>query len=449
MQKSPNSPIKSRILSLKNGLRIVLERSNSQVVYCGYVVCAGTRHEAETDFGMAHFIEHMAFKGTARRSSVQIGSFLENVGGDLNAFTNKQETVYTATVLKKDTARAIDLLTDIVFHSTFPQSEITKEVEVIVDEIDSYRDTPSELIFDEFEQMLFGGTPLGRDILGSPERLREYTTADARRFADAHYRPENCVFYLYGDVDFERALRTLEKAHQSSRTDTAKTEKGNLGKADFTAENNDFTTKNDGFIAKSDTPKPRISTHLQETETANLRIVKKGTHQAHVMVGARTFGSHDSRRFALLLLNNILGGPGMNSRLNIEVREKRGLVYGIDSYLNAYPDTGYWNVYFGCDEIDIKRCLKLVRRELDKLISTPLSPTRLKMAKAQLCGQIGISADNHEAHALALGKTFAHTGKIHDFTAIMDGVSEVTAEDLQTLAAEIYAPENIFTLIYR
>lgn len=167
------------------------------------------------------------------------------------------------------------------------------------------------------------------------------------------------------------------------------------------------------------------------------------------MLGARTFGSNDPRRFALLLLNNILGGPGMNSRLNVEVREKRGLVYGIDAYLNSYPDAGYWNVYFGCDQADINRCLKIVRRELDKLIAAPLSPARLKIAKAQLCGQIGIGADNNESHALALGKTFAHTGKIRNVTTVMDGIADVTAEELQQLATEIYDPEKIVTLIYK
>jgi len=204
--------------TLSNGLRVIFEPSASEVLYCGYVVCAGTRHEPEADSGMAHFLEHLSFKGTARRTSTQINNFLERVGGDLNAFTNKQETVYHATVLRKDVARAVDLLTDIVFHSTYPQAEITKEVEVIVDEIDSYRDSPSELIFDEFEHLLFADAPLGRDILGTPERLRQYTTADAHRFADRYYRPDNAIFFVYGQTDFARVLRLLSKAHQAEVT---------------------------------------------------------------------------------------------------------------------------------------------------------------------------------------------------------------------------------------
>lgn len=409
--------------TLSNGLRVIFEPSASEVFYCGYVVCAGTRHEAAADTGMAHFLEHLSFKGTTRRTSTQINNFLERVGGDLNAFTNKQETVYHATVLRKDVARAVDLLTDIVFRSTYPQAEITKEVEVIIDEIDSYRDTPSELIFDEFEQMLFADAPLGRDILGNPDRLRQYTTADARRFADRYYRPENAVFFAYGQTDFSRVLRLLCKAHQ--------TEVESMQQNDAVADEKNAVTAPMGYAIPT------------------TRVVHKDTHQAHVMVGAPTFGSSDKRRFALLLLNNLLGGPGMNSRLNMVVRERHGLVYSIDSYLNSYPDAGYWNVYFGCDASDVKRCLRLVKRELQKFVDKLLTPTQLKAAKDQLCGQIGISCDNREGYALAMGKTFAHFGRHRNVADVVTAVREVTAEELQQVAAEIYAPDRLFTLIYQ
>ena len=374
---------------------------------------------------MAHFLEHLSFKGTARRTSTQINNFLERVGGDLNAFTNKQETVYHATVLRKDVARAVDLLTDIVFHSTYPQAEITKEVEVIVDEIDSYRDSPSELIFDEFEHLLFADAPLGRDILGTPERLRQYTTADAHRFADRYYRPDNAIFFVYGQTDFARVLRLLSKAHQAEVA-----------------------------TAPPSTPEVRpgevaAPTAFKGYATPTTRIVQKDTHQAHVMMGAPTFGSNDPRRFALILLNNLLGGPGMNSRLNMVVRERHGLVYSIDAYLNSYPDAGYWNVYFGCDADDVKRCLRLVKRELQKLAEKPLTPAQLKAAKDQLCGQIGISCDNREGYALAMAKTFAHFGRHRNVVDVVAAIREVTAEQLQKLAAEIYAPERLFTLIYQ
>lgn len=399
------------------GLRVIYERTDSPVVYCGIVVCAGTRHEEAQDAGMAHFIEHMSFKGTARRRSFHISNALERVGGDLNAYTTKQETVYYATVLKEDFSRAADLLTDIVFHSTFPQQEIDKEVEVICDEIESYRDSPSELIFDEFEQMMYAGQPLGRDILGDAARLHEYTTADALRFTQRWYRPANCAFYIYGDVDFQRAVRTLEKL---------------LPATDFA----DSIAEIPAFNA----PKP--CSEKQE------RRVDKGTHQAHVLMGAPAFGAQDSRHYALVLLNNLFGGPGMSSRLNVSLREKAGLVYSVDSYLNTYPDTGFWNVYFGCDAHDVERCRRRVLREMERLATTRLTEAQLTRAQKQLCGQIGISTDASESYALALGKTFAHYRRHRDVQKICEKLRAVTAAELQSVAEDVFRPERLTTLIY-
>lgn len=408
-------------ITLPCGLRVIHEPSISQVLYCGYVVCAGTRHEDAADAGMAHFIEHISFKGTQRRRACHITNGLERVGGDLNAYTTKQETVYYATVLKDDFKRAADLLTDIVFHSTYPQAEIDKEVEVICDEIDSYKDSPSEIIFDEFEAMMYPGQPLGRDILGNAERLHEYTTADARRFAQRYYRPGNAAFYVYGDVPFTQIVRTLEKL---------------LPASDF-AEMPGFIGENVSFSA----PHP--------TTTANEWVVEKSTHQAHVLVGGPTFGGTDPRRFAMVLLNNMLGGPGMNSRLNVSLREKAGLVYSIDAYLNTYPDTGFWNVYFGCDAHDVARCRRLLLRELRRFIEDSLSPVQLAAAKKQLRGQIGISTDASEGYALALGKTFAHYNRHRDIQALYRHIDAVTAEEVQRVAAEVYDENRLTTLIYR
>lgn len=404
-------------ITLPCGLRVIHEPSTSQVVYCGYVVCAGTRHEEDADSGMAHFIEHMTFKGTERRRACHITNGLERVGGDLNAYTTKQETVYYATVLKEDFARAADLLTDIVFHSTFPQTEIDKEVEVICDEIESYKDSPSEIIFDEFEAMMFPAQPLGRDILGQADRLRQYTTADALRFVRRYYHPANTAFYVYGDVPFARIVRTLERL---------------LPASDFSA--------TPVPIMNQPVPQPR----LLGTE----RRVKRGTHQAHVLIGGPTFGGRDPRRFALLLLNNMLGGPGMNSRLNLSLREKAGLVYSVDSYLNTYPDTGFWNVYFGCDAHDIARCRRLLQRELNRFAEQTLSPVQLRAAQKQLCGQIGISTDAAEGYALALGKSFAHYHVHREVDQLIQHIQEITAEEVRAVAAEIYAPERLTTLIY-
>lgn len=405
--------------TLSCGLRLIVERKTSPVLYCGYVICAGTRHEEEADSGMAHFIEHNTFKGTKRRRACHITNGLERVGGDLNAYTTKQETVYYATVLRDDFARAADLLTDIVFHSTYPQTEIDKEVEVICDEIDSYKDSPSELIFDEFEAMMYAGQPLGRDILGSAERLRQYTTADALRFTQRYYRPENAVFYVYGDIDPQRVVRTLERLLPAS----------------------DFV----GLPALTPLSMPTPIPCAQSNE----RVVEKSTHQAHVLIGSPTFAGTDERRFALILLNNMLGGPGMNSRLNLSLREKAGLVYSVDAYLNTYPDTGFWNVYFGCDAHDVKRCRRLLERELLRFIEHPLTPAQLSAAKKQLRGQIGISTDASEGYALALGKTFAHYNRHRSIEGIIQSLNAVTAQQLQQVAEEVYSPNRLTTLVYR
>lgn len=405
--------------TLSCGLRLIVERKASPVLYCGYVICAGTRHEEEADSGMAHFIEHNTFKGTKRRRACHITNGLERVGGDLNAYTTKQETVYYATVLRDDFARAADLLTDIVFHSTYPQTEIDKEVEVICDEIDSYKDSPSELIFDEFEAMMYAGQPLGRDILGSAERLRQYTTADALRFTQRYYRPENAVFYVYGDIDPQRVVRTLERLLPAS----------------------DFV----GLPALTPLSMPTPIPCAQSNE----RVVEKSTHQAHVLIGGPTFAGTDERRFALILLNNMLGGPGMNSRLNLSLREKAGLVYSVDAYLNTYPDTGFWNVYFGCDAHDVKRCRRLLERELLRFIERPLTPAQLSAAKKQLRGQIGISTDASEGYALALGKTFAHYNRHRSIEGIIQSLNAVTAQQLQQVAEEVYSPNRLTTLVYK
>lgn len=405
--------------TLSCGLRLIVERKTSPVLYCGYVICAGTRHEEEADSGMAHFIEHNTFKGTKRRRACHITNGLERVGGDLNAYTTKQETVYYATVLRDDFARAADLLTDIVFHSTYPQTEIDKEVEVICDEIDSYKDSPSELIFDEFEAMMYAGQPLGRDILGSAERLRQYTTTDALRFTQRYYRPENAAFYVYGDIDPQRVVRTLERLLPAS----------------------DFV----GLPALTPLSMPTPIPCAQSNE----RVVEKSTHQAHVLIGGPTFAGTDERRFALILLNNMLGGPGMNSRLNLSLREKAGLVYSVDAYLNTYPDTGFWNVYFGCDAHDVKRCRRLLERELLRFIERPLTPAQLSAAKKQLRGQIGISTDASEGYALALGKTFAHYNRHRSIEGIIQSLNAVTAQQLQQVAEEVYSPNRLTTLVYR
>ena len=406
--------------TLSNGLRIIHLPSTSPVVYCGYQIQAGSRDELPGEEGLAHFCEHTTFKGTSRRRAWHILNSLESVGGDLQAYTTKESTVYYAAILHDHTARAVDLLTDIVFHSTYPQAELDKEVEVICDEIESYNDTPSELIYDEFENHLFQGHPLGHSILGTVEGVRSFTQADAQRFAHRHYRPDNAIFFAYGDISFSRLVRLLEKAQV-------------------------------GLSAAPVIQQPRTAElphhdFLQEPRTL---IIPKHTHQAHVMTGTLACNVHDARRMPLYLLNNILGGPGMNAKLNLALREHHGLVYTVESNLTTYSDLGYWSIYYGCDVHDIERCRRLVHRELQHFIDRPLSPSQLRAAKKQIKGQIGVACDNRENFALDFGKSYLHYGWLKNIQHLYEQIDNITSQQIQEVAQEYLAEERLFTLIYQ
>lgn len=423
--------MKYNTYTLSNGLRVIHLPSTSPVVYCGYEIAAGTRDEEPGEEGLAHFVEHVTFKGTARRRSMQILNTLERVGGDLNAFTQKEDTVYYAAILKEHLPKAVDVLTDIVFHSTYPQTEIDKEVEVICDEIESYNDSPAELIYDDFENILFEGHPLGHNILGNAERVRKFTTEDALRFARKYYTPENSIFFAYGDVEFEKLIRSLTP--NPSPIGRGETRPQSLPK---------------GTTHPQSLPRGGKSGVLSDS-ASNFIIREKGTHQAHVMLGTRGYDIHHPLRIPLYLLNNLLGGPGMNARLIISLRERNGLVYTVESTMVSYGDTGLWGVYFGCDSHDVKRCLRLVRRELDKIIEKPLTDSQLKAAKRQLKGQIGIACDNREQFALDFGKSFLHYGWEKDITSLYSQIEEVTAEQIQQVARELMSEDRITTLIYK
>lgn len=419
--------------TLANGLRIIHLPSAQPVVYCGYAVGAGTRdEELGREEGMAHFCEHITFKGTERRSSMQILGHLESVGGDLNAFTNKEETVYHAAVLKENIDRAVDLLTDIVFHSTYPQAEIDKEVEVIVDEIESYNDSPAELVYDLFENAVFGGHPLGHNILGTAEKLRRYTTADVLRFTRRYYRPENSVFFAYGDVDFRKLVRLLERANT------------NVAAVSLPPQQQALCDESAGCGGGNDTAAavlpPYVAQHIEH---------HMDTHLAHVMLGTRAYDVHDERRIALYLLNNILGGPGMTARLNVSLRERNALVYTVESMAQSYSDTGLWAVYFGCDPKNVKRCLRLIRRELDKVMQRPLSDAQLRAAKRQIRGQIGIACDSRESFALDFAKSYLHYGWKKDVTALCERIDALTAADLQRVAQDLFAEERLTMLVIK
>ena len=407
--------------TLPNGLRIIHLPSASPVVYCGYEVAAGAADEDKLHEGRAHFCEHTTFKGTSRRSALDIINCLESVGGDLNAFTTKTDTVYYSAIMNSHLARAVDLLTDIVFHSTYPQGEIDKEVEVICDEIESYNDSPAELVYDEFENIIFKGTPLGHNILGTADRVRSYTTADALAFTRKYYRPDNAVFFAYGDIEFDKLVELLSKEN--------------------------FPETKELKAASGDESVPGGQTGTSPYTGQTVRIVKN-THQAHVMLGCRAYGVNDERRMALYLLNNILGGPGMNARLNLNLRERHGLVYTVESSMVNYATTGLWSVYFGCDPNDVDECLKLVRSELDKVIDAPLSEEQLAAAKQQIKGQIGIACDNRESFALDFGKSFLHYGWEKDIRKLYSHIDAPTTKQLQEVARDIFPSDKLTTLIF-
>ena len=420
--------------TLDNGLRIIYRPSASQVVYCGYQIAAGTRDELPGEEGLAHFCEHVTFKGTKRRNALQIINYLEQLGGDLNAFTNKEDTTYYAAIQREHISKAIDLLTDIVFHSQYPQHEIDKEVEVICDEIESYNDSPAELIYDEFENILFEGHPLGHNILGNAEQLRTYTTEDALRFVRRNYRPEKAIFFAYGDLDFERLVKSVELRVNSGQW--------RVNSGQWRVDSYDYLTSTESISS---------SNHNYPLSTVHSQLIERslGTHQAHVMLGTRAYDIHHPLRIPLYLLNNILGGPGMNARLNLNLRERHGLVYTVESTMVSYSDTGMWAIYFGCDPHDVNKCLRLVRRELDNIMQKPLSDSRLRAAKRQLKGQIAIACDNREQFALDFGKSFLHYGWEKNVTSLFDNIDKVSAEEIQKVANELFATERLTTLIFK
>ena len=389
--------------------------AQSPVAYCGVVVDAGSRDELPGEHGMAHFVEHMLFKGTRTRSPLQIINRLEHVGGDLNAFTSKEETVVHATVPAPYVERALELLADVTLHSVFPQREIDKEVTVILDEIDSYSDTPSELIYDEFENLLFRDHALGHFILGDDAHLRAFATHDALRFVRRQYRPERMVLFVVGQVPFRSVVHWAQKHF-------AEMEVGD------------------------EAPLPRMAPVPGQP---GRHVQAHDTHQAHVVVGARAYDLYHPDRMALYLLNNLLGGPGMSSRLNLSMRERRGLVYTVDSTYQPFTDTGEWCVYFGCDPRYATRCERLVLRELKQLRDNRLSRLALHRYKQQLMGQMAIASENRENMALSLGKSFLRYGRVDSLEDIGRQIEAVTADRLLHVANEVLDPDQLTVLRFK
>lgn len=405
--------------TLPQGLRIICAPGQTDVVYIGVAVDAGTRHELPNESGMAHFTEHMSFKGTHRRSARQVISAMESVGGELNAFTGKEETVYYCTALKQHVSKAIDLLLDITLGSTYPQEEMTREAEVVIDEIESYQDQPAELIFDEFESLIFPSHPLGRNILGDAETLRKFRSDDMQSFARRLYHPERMVLYVLGNVEPEKVLRVVEK---------------NI-------------TRLVSQLATPSCPTSHVKLPDEPRLVSNITR-RKDTHQAHVVVGTPAFGGNDPRHIHLFFLNNMLGGPAMSSRLNLALRERNGLVYTVESNYTAYTDIGVWSVYFGCDAEDRTRCRRLVAKELDRLMQSPLSGRTLDAARRQFKGQIGISYDNFENVAIGMAKRFLHYGKTLTKEQLFERLDAITPDDLLSTAQFVFSPDKLLTLEY-
>ena len=411
--QQPTPPAAETMGVLPGGLRVVCHRHEGlPVVYLGLAVGVGSRHETSAEAGMAHFCEHMAFKGTRRRTAMQIINRLEGVGGELNAFTTKEDTVLSAACERRHLARAIELLTDIAFDSQYPQQEMEREVEVICDEIDSYRDTPSELIYDEFDDMLFAQHPLGHAILGDAEQLRGYSQQQLAAFARRHYRPENAVLFCWGDVTMS-----------------------DLGRVKATKP---------ALPTKPTVPPPATI----PAPTPGVIRRQLGTHQAHVMVGCRACARASADRPALYLLSNLLGGPAMNARLNVVLRERRGLVYTVESSLACYADTGAWTTYLGCDQGDTEQCLRLVRQEVDRLCQHAMTERQLAAARLQLHGQVALARQNTEQMAIEMGRSVLHEGQPRSIDSFLGQVDRLTPSELQDVAQRYLDPKRLMTLIY-
>lgn len=399
--------------TLPNGLRMIHMPAQSPVAYCGYAVNAGARDEEPQEHGLAHFVEHMIFKGTEHHKANYILNRIESVGGELNAYTTKEETFVYSIFMKEHFLRAFDLLTDLVFYSSFPEIEIEKEKDVILDEISSYEDSPSELIFDDFENLLYKEHALGHNILGEEETLERFSTTTGKSFMNRYYTPGNMVFFSMGDIPFNKIVKWAKSL---------------------------FST----LPAHSSPQKRKVPT----LSSASSLTMSKETHQAHVMIGSHAFSMFDEKRIPMFLLNNIIGGPGMNNRLNVSLREHNGLVYSVESNITSYTDTGLFSIYFGTDPKNKEKAIRLVHREIEKLHETKLTEKQLTAAKKQALGQLGVSIDNREGLFLNMGKSFLHYNFFASMEEVFNQINDITAEGILDIAQTVLAPDKLFMLSY-
>lgn len=384
---------------LSNGLRVAVCKTDAEVAYIGVAVGSGSRDEGPEHPGLAHFVEHTIFKGTWKRRSGAISARMESIGGELNAYTSKEDTILYTSAPKGYAERALELLADIIINSIFPEADVQMEHDVVVEEIKSYLDTPSENVYDLYEEKIFAGNALAHNILGTPESVRQITGYECRQFLDRNYTPDNMVVYISAPDDPEKIVKLVEKY---------------FGAMTFT-------------LRRPPRVKPKPVKPFSE-------VIDNNGFQAHTVYGAPTFSRNDERRFALYLLNNYLGGPCMSSILNRELREKRGLVYTVDSFVSSFSDTGLLSIYLGCDKSNINKCMRIVLRELDHMAQTIMSPRALEKIKTQYCGQLLVSTDNRENMAIGMGKSLLHHGKIHDVSQTAERIRAVTASQLREVA---------------
>ena len=427
------------IVKLDSGIRYAFRRISSPVAYCALSIKAGTRDEAEDSNGVAHLVEHMLFKGTKSKGAMRINNLLESLGGELNAYTTKEETVIHATVLKEDISKAVELLSDLAFNSIFPEKELSKERDIVLEEIDSYKDTPSEQIFDDFDQHIFGTHPLSRPILGTPKSVRRLEVSDVKKFVEQNYYPTNMSFSIVADISAEKGAMLVNRYFKESRC-------GANGQID--GEYMGERPSGEELLSGGEVGVENRTLNTEVAIGGTIKKISKKTHQAHCVMGSPAYTYYDERRIALALLTNILGGPALNSRLNRSLRERYALVYTVDASYTPYSDTGLFAIYFGADKGSIDKALNVVRKELDRLIEKDLSEASLKSAKKQLLGQLAIANDNAEARCLTMGKSLLVFGEIESMESIRGKIWAVTAADIRSIAEDILSREKIFTLIY-
>jgi predicted Zn-dependent peptidase len=398
---------------LENGIRVVHQRVAGLIAHVGLIINAGSRDEQDYEHGIAHFIEHMVFKGTKKRKAYHIISRLEDVGGEINAYTTKEETCIYASFLKEDYSRALELLKDIVFDSVFPEKEIKKEKEVIIDEINSYLDSPAELIFDDFEDLIYKGESIGRNILGTPESLSGFSRKGVIQFMRNHYNTDEMVICCVGDIPLGRFKKSVNR---------------NFG----------AITENPGKGSR-----PALGEYNSSQITS-----EKDTFQAHCIIGNMGYDLQHERRIGLHLLNNIIGGPGLNTRLNMSLREKNGYSYHTESNFSPYSDTGVLSIYFSSDKTKLERSRKVVMREFARLRDQKLGTLQLHRAKRQLLGQIAISSENHDTLMLSMAKSYLVYNKIDSLEEIGKKINRINSEEILEIANEVLDEKNLSSLTY-